>query len=120
MNIRVNNNDYTLTKPLVKRRKTIELHFAEYNSEIDFSNGFILYPELENFDAYHENYSNYNKKWNVITELEDGIVLTNTNEVETEDDRLAPFPECPEDIIPSLEDRIRDLEAAICELAEGV
>ena len=121
MNIIINGQDYVLTKAPIIGLKKVEIHFDEFQPDIDFSHGFIIYSgDPSNII---ENCLDYTKKWNVLTELEDGIVLTNTNEVETEDNRLEPYPEFidePIEEVPSLEERIRDLEAAICELAEGM
>ena len=118
MKVLINEQSYILSKSPVFSDKTIELHFEDFSSDINFNNGVIIYSKDPLSDG--RNCLSYNKKWNVLTELEDGIVLTNSNEVETEDNRLAPYPEFdPEPEIPSLEERIRDLETAICELAEG-
>ena len=117
MNVYINGNSYTLIETPIINDNTVEIHFKEFSSDIDFSNGFYLYSGT--FDNIIQDCSDYVTKWNILSNIKDGIVLTNTSEVETEDNRWQPciIPE-PEPIVPSLEERIRDLEAAVCELAE--
>ena len=116
MKVNINGQNYDLIQPPRIGQKTVEIHFSEYSPEIDFNRGFFIYSGEES-NRIKECFD-YTKKWNVLTNLEDGIVLTNTNEVETENTRLIPYVEPePEPELPSLEERIRDLEAAICELA---
>lgn len=113
--IHINEQIYTLTEYGIYDEEIVEVHFNEYTSEIDFSHGFYIYCD----DVMVKDCSNYINKWNILTDIKDGIILTNTNKVETEENRYIPsgwVPEEPE--VPGIEERLKDLEAAICELAD--
>ena len=132
MNILINNKTYKLTRPPLFDNNLIELHFDEYNKDMDFTNGYLLVNDNGSpcMDTSAQIY-----KYNVITECKDGIVLTDDPEVlETEDnlysfrsdkdwDNLLAQVDADEREAqryrPLNTDRLADLEEAICAILSG-
>lgn len=125
----ISNDKYDLTRAPLFGEGTIEVHFNEYSPKLDFSNGFSI--QFGSDEVEPTNYFDYNKKWNVLTELSDGIVLTSEEQYETEDNKLYVFSQEELDAqaeaeaeqlrkdneeLPTIEERIADLETALCEL----
>lgn len=119
------NTIYKLNRPPLFKNNTVEVHYDGYTKEN--INGFVLITGI-----FEEDYSNYTTKWNVLTDLPDGVVYSCDESVETEDDRLivptekqkkeweeeAERQEREQKSEVSLQDRITDLESALCELYE--
>ena len=139
-------NYHHIALPLFIYPHRIELYFSDYSDDIDISHGFYKVVKLRPDEYYRRqgvpipepkivgDYSQYKYKWNVLTPMTNGIVLTDDpNYHETEDDHFKPH--MPEDIEriqseiaamveqpyedqseKSDSERIADLEAAVEEL----
>lgn len=113
---------HRLLLPIYNYHRRIELYLSDYSDDIDISHGCVKVVKFHP-DIYYErrgiipvpdpkvleDYSDYKYKWNILTPMTNGIVLTNDpNYHETEDDHFKPHT--PEDI-----ERIQDEIAAIVE-----
>lgn len=98
------NKGYFLICPMQQKANRIEIYFSGYNDDINYRNGFLKWFKKGPDEAYIKkglpvpepkiiaDYSDYKYKWNVITHMDNGIVLTNDpNNVETENDNFNPM-----------------------------
>lgn len=112
---------HQLLLPMYTHPHRIELYFTDYSDDIDISNGFLKLLK-DRPDAYYEkhhlpipdpqvigDFSQYKYKWNVLTPMTNGIVLSDDPYYhEKEEDHFKPH--MPEEI-----ERIQQEIAAIVE-----
>lgn len=106
---------------------TIEFHLYNMDEDIDFSEGVKIY---DNRERLLNDYSDYIYKYNVITDIPDGFIVTNDPDkkerkdnpviinIKNLSDRLADNDIQNNPIELSLNERVSDLETALCELSE--
>lgn len=137
---------YRLLTPLRIYTDRIEVYFSEYSDEINHQDGFLEWYKSAPDEVFIKkgrpvpeptvanDFSEFKYRWNVLTPMDNGIVLTNDpNNVENgdsdfhpltledirkmNDDLQAKIQETNEaDSAPTTEEKIAELENAIADL----
>lgn len=131
-----NETSFPLVAPIIAYPHRIALYFSRNCDNIDYSHGFSKW-EVDEATGNHsviQEFSSYKYKWNVLTSIDNGIVLTDDPKyVEKEEDHFHPLSKSDiqemnlfctksaaqddrENLIPSLEQRISDLEKCMTTL----
>lgn len=95
---------YFLSCPMQVKANTVTLYFEGFSDNIDYSHGFWKWYKEAPDEAFKwknmpvpkprvlEDFSEFKYKWNVLTPMSNGIVLSDDpNCVETEEDNFHPL-----------------------------
>ena len=121
---------HRLLCPVHTRLNTVELYFTEYSDDIDYSNGFIKWCGSDKIDENNptlKDFSDYKYKWNVLTPMSNGIVLSkNSDDTEKPDSNFHPLNSkeidalnikiAESEAVCTVEERVEKLEAELAEL----